>query len=59
MEWPRCPDIPHHGSEEFDRADEQVIRVALEQVEGEEISPACHAITPLVGHSSFTFRRAM
>ena len=43
--------------EEFDRADEQLIRVALERVDGEEISPACHAITPLVWHSSFTLSK--
>jgi hypothetical protein len=28
-------------------------------IDGEEISPACHAITPIVWHSSFTFQRAM
>jgi hypothetical protein len=27
--------------------DEQVIGVALEHVDGKEISPTCHAITPL------------
>src|ERR687895_3005086 len=57
MEWPRCPDIPHSGSEEFDRAGEQVIRVALEQVDGEEISPPCHAITPIVGHSPVPYEK--
>jgi hypothetical protein len=42
------PGHPAHGSEELDRADEQVIWIALEQIDGEEISPACHAIMPLV-----------
>ena len=44
MEWPPYPDIPHHGSEEFNRADEQVIRVALEQVDGEEKGKDINAI---------------
>jgi hypothetical protein len=28
-------------------------------IDGEEISPACHAVTPIVWHSSFTLRKAL
>jgi hypothetical protein len=50
MEGAVFSNLPHHASEYFDTPNEQVIRVAFEQVDGEEISSACYAITSIVRH---------
>ena len=56
MEGAVFSNLPHHASEYFDTPNEQVIRVAFEQVDGQEISSACYAITSIVRHGWFTLR---
>jgi hypothetical protein len=50
VEGPSLPHAPQHASKVVDVADRQVVRAALQQIYGEEIGSARHAMASIIRH---------